>query len=168
MTGMSQAARLAAVDARTASTLYLRLLIDTTTDPDQLILDGNHQLNDDGSFPTGLAEASAGGYAPLEILAAAWSDAAMVGELAVSQCPKTGDPAIGFTATGADIGDVVGWALTTDTAAITSSNFKECGRIRNTDDTADTWVPLDDGATIEWTVSRPLKVRQGPPAAFPA
>lgn len=116
MTGLSDRREAAILDTTFGvDPLYLRLLTGAA----------GQTVNDDGTFPSGCAELSTGGYAPLAVPAAAWN-AAVGGSPSAKSVPNVVNSPLSFTPTGVGW-DLCGYCWTTDSAAITSANLESSG-----------------------------------------
>lgn len=148
MTGLSDAREAAILNAEFTSTTYLRLLSGTA----------GQSMNDNGTFPAGCTEVTGGAYAPLAIPTSYWA-AAIAGSPTIKTLPSPAHSPLTFTPSGSSW-NVCGWALTTNTSAITSANLIFSAIFVDVSS-----VPMvhhvGDGEPLTFTDTYPLIVRLG-------
>ena len=156
MTGLSDAREVATLDSIFSGTLYLRLLQWNGA------VGGGAGLtvNDDGTLPANVAEPTTGGYAPLSVSAASWA-AAVAGAPTTKTVPNAAHSPLQFVPSGA-AWNLCGYAWTTDTNAITSSNYVSGGVFVDSLN-----VPMiyhvADGEPLKFTDTYPIVERLGDP-----
>lgn len=136
--------------------LYLRLLGGASAYAGLMV-------NDDGTLPGALTEVTT----PQLVLAARWANP-VVGTPTSIQVPKTGAANITFTNSGSTWQNVCAYAWTTDTAAISSTNFVAGNPLTFYNPTTGTYVvgaqSVVNGRSIAFDpASNPIVERLGDP-----
>lgn len=150
MAGFSDAREAAILNSEFNQTLYLRLFTGTA----------GLCVNDNGTLPSGLTELNTGGYAPLQVPAAAWASA-IAGAPSIKTVPNPAHSPLSFTPSGATWA-ICAYAWTTDTAAISSSNYI-AGSVLVDVNSVPIVYTVGDGQPFEFTDQYPITERLGDP-----
>lgn len=115
----------------------------------------NNTINDDGTFPTSVAEVSTGGYARVSLASTDWNAAT-----GTAPASKSTNATKSWTASGAAFGELCGWGLYT---ASTAGTFVAGGTLTNSVGTA-TSVTVNSGETFQFDATNPIKMQLGDPS----
>lgn len=149
MAGLSDAQEVSVLNTLFNQSLYLRLLTSTVA---------GTCMNDNGTFPAGLAEVSTGGYSPLLVTAAKWNSA-VAGSPSYKTVPNSANSPLQFTPSGASW-NLTAYAWTTDNSTITSSNFISGGVFVDSGNNPIVY-PVLAGQPFQITDSYPIVERLG-------